>query len=219
MITRRLNVRTLPIPGPDPPVHNATDPFTHQQPQQISSPLFDPNQAYTRNLIATDHDSYTLLLLCWNPGRFSPIHNHPGDGCWMRLLQGQVQECRYQQQSPHQHKQHQQEPSSSLLFSSECARSSSNEAEIHESSNDPLVCIQDQIFNDTDTVVYINDTLGYHKVGNPSLVQPAMSLHLYSPPIATCKVWSTPTSAPVEMTSNPYHTEYGHRRKPILPIE
>ena len=53
---------------------------------------FDPTRPYTRNLIHTDHSSYTLLLLCWNPGQSSPIHNHPCDACWMKVLQGAVQE-------------------------------------------------------------------------------------------------------------------------------
>ena len=39
--------------------------------------LFDPMKNYTRNLIATDDETYTLLLLCWNPSKESPIHDHP----------------------------------------------------------------------------------------------------------------------------------------------
>ena len=57
---------------------------------------FDPTQAYTRNLIYTDNATYTLLLLCWNAGAESKIHDHPCDGCWMHVLQGQVRECRYE---------------------------------------------------------------------------------------------------------------------------
>ncbi|KAL7535306.1 hypothetical protein ACHAXR_008454 [Thalassiosira sp. AJA248-18] len=51
---------------------------------------------YTRNLIATDNETFTLLLLCWNPGKCSPIHDHPCDGCWLRVCQGQIQETRYE---------------------------------------------------------------------------------------------------------------------------
>lgn len=29
----------------------------------------------------TIHKTFTLLLLCWNPGKESPIHDHPCDGC------------------------------------------------------------------------------------------------------------------------------------------
>lgn len=60
--------------------------------------IFDLSKNYTRNLIATDGEVFTLLLLCWNPGRESPIHDHPCDGCWMRLCEGSVQECRFVQE-------------------------------------------------------------------------------------------------------------------------
>ena len=39
--------------------------------------LFDSSKNYTRNLIATDDETFTLLLRCWNPGKESPIHDHP----------------------------------------------------------------------------------------------------------------------------------------------
>lgn len=60
---------------------------------------FNPSKNYTRNLIATDDERFTLLLLCWNPNKASPIHDHPCDGCWMRVVCGKVQECRYVQSS------------------------------------------------------------------------------------------------------------------------
>jgi cysteine dioxygenase len=34
-------------------------------------------------------------LLCWNAGQESPIHDHPCDGCWLQVLQGQIREVRY----------------------------------------------------------------------------------------------------------------------------
>mmetsp|Transcript_3796 Transcript_3796/g.5829 ORF Transcript_3796/g.5829 Transcript_3796/m.5829 type:complete len:238 (+) Transcript_3796:124-837(+) len=58
--------------------------------------FFDEKKNYTRNLIATDEETFTLLLLCWNAGRESPIHDHPCDGCWVRLCQGRVREIRYE---------------------------------------------------------------------------------------------------------------------------
>lgn len=58
--------------------------------------LFDTTKNYTRNLIATDNETYTLLLLCWNPNKESPIHDHPCDGCWLRVCQGKIQETRYE---------------------------------------------------------------------------------------------------------------------------
>jgi cysteine dioxygenase len=57
--------------------------------------LSDPMKNYTRNLVATDNETFTLLLLCWNPGKQSPIHDHPCDGCWVRVCKGMVKETRY----------------------------------------------------------------------------------------------------------------------------
>lgn len=31
--------------------------------------FWDPDKLYTRNLVATDGKTFTLLLLCWNPGK------------------------------------------------------------------------------------------------------------------------------------------------------
>jgi cysteine dioxygenase len=47
--------------------------------------FWDIEKAYTRNLVHTDGKHYTLLLLCWNPGRESSIHNHPCDGCFVKV--------------------------------------------------------------------------------------------------------------------------------------
>ena len=56
---------------------------------------FDPNYAYTRNLVATDGLHYNLLVLCWGPGKSSRIHNHPCDGCYVKVLSGSLRETRY----------------------------------------------------------------------------------------------------------------------------
>jgi predicted metal-dependent enzyme (double-stranded beta helix superfamily) len=57
--------------------------------------FFDPLKPYTRNLVATDNKTFTLLLLCWTPGKESPIHDHPCDGCWVQVLEGSAIESRY----------------------------------------------------------------------------------------------------------------------------
>ena len=61
--------------------------------------LFDKEGTYTRNLVLTDNQHYTLLALCWNPGCESPIHDHPCDGCWMKVCEGSIQESRYERRS------------------------------------------------------------------------------------------------------------------------
>jgi len=122
--------------------------------------FFDPTRNYTRNLISTDGDTYTLILLCWNAGKESPIHDHPCDGCWMRILEGSVRECRY----------------------------------VQDKDEDKLVCIHDELYREGD-MAYIKDSMGYHKVGNPTKDVPAVTMHLYSPPFQCCKIWLDPAHA------------------------
>lgn len=54
---------------------------------------FSPEH-YTRNQVARN-PSFELLLLCWDSGQASPIHNHEGQHCWMGVLEGSVEELRY----------------------------------------------------------------------------------------------------------------------------
>ncbi len=54
---------------------------------------FAANQ-YTRNLVGrTAH--YELLVLCWDAGQSSPIHDHAGENCWMAVLDGRIEEIQY----------------------------------------------------------------------------------------------------------------------------
>jgi cysteine dioxygenase len=130
--------------------------------------FFDKDRPYTRNLIATDYETYTLLLLCWNPGQESPIHDHPCDGCWMQVLEGDVRECRYDE-------------------------------ELH--------CISDETFHEGE-LGYITDSMGYHKVGNPTN-EPSVTLHLYAPPIQTCRVWNEDAPQKCKSATACNYSEYG----------
>jgi cysteine dioxygenase len=136
----------------------------------------DASRHYTRNLIATDHVSYTLLLLCWNPGQESPIHDHPCDGCWMEVLQGQIQECRYR-------------------------------TSVKDDGTTKLECTQDKTFDEDGGIVFIEDSLGLHKVGNPG-TQPAVTMHVYSPPFQSCKIWLDESKKPSKSSICNY-SEYG----------
>ena len=49
---------------------------------------------YTRNVVFRD-EKFELLLLCWKKGQGSPIHDHSGSSCWMKLLKGEVKEDIY----------------------------------------------------------------------------------------------------------------------------
>ena len=51
-------------------------------------------QHYTRNLVAREA-RFELMILCWGPGQESAIHNHEGQDCWMAVLDGAIEEVRY----------------------------------------------------------------------------------------------------------------------------
>ncbi len=46
---------------------------------------------YSRNLIKAGRH-YNLLVLCWKNGQRSPIHNHAGSSCAVRVLKGVMTE-------------------------------------------------------------------------------------------------------------------------------
>lgn len=99
--------------------------------QYISS-----TQNYTRNLISTDNQTYTLLLLCWNPNSESPIHDHPCDGCWMKVIQGAIREKRYIDTS-----------------------------KTKDGATQKLIQTSDKVVNE-EQVAYIDDNIGLHKICN-----------------------------------------------------
>jgi cysteine dioxygenase len=49
---------------------------------------------YTRNLVGRT-EWYELLVLCWDAGQTSPIHDHAGQNCWMAVLEGSIEEVQY----------------------------------------------------------------------------------------------------------------------------
>jgi cysteine dioxygenase len=57
---------------------------------------------------------------------------------------------------------------------------------------------------------YIQDSMGYHKVGNPSKTVPAVTLHLYCPPFLSCKIWMSPNQEKPSQSCVCYFSEYGN---------
>lgn len=112
------------------------------------------NFPYTRNLICSDGQHFSLLLLCWNPGMESKVHNHPCDGCFVKSIAGQVKETKYS-----------------------CVTNNCKSMELLS-----------EVVLDQGLVTYMDDFVGYHKVGN-SGDDIAVTLHLYTPPYASCKVF------------------------------
>ena len=65
----------------------------------------DSSRNYTRNLVDEGNGKSNLLVVVWNPGKSSPIHDHADAHCVMKILQGSLKETIYlvadgQHQSP-----------------------------------------------------------------------------------------------------------------------
>ena len=52
------------------------------------------DKGYTRNCIR-DTDKFELILLCWEKGQVTPIHDHGGEECWVHIIQGKFRETVY----------------------------------------------------------------------------------------------------------------------------
>ncbi|XP_030764765.1 cysteine dioxygenase type 1 isoform X2 [Sitophilus oryzae] len=50
---------------------------------------------YTRNLVDDGNGKYNLMALCWGEGHGSSIHDHANSHCFMKILQGSLEEVRY----------------------------------------------------------------------------------------------------------------------------
>ncbi|XP_048750930.1 cysteine dioxygenase type 1-like [Ostrea edulis] len=126
---------------------------------------------YTRTLLDKGNGFYNLMILSWNTGQESPIHDHPNSHCFMKTLQGEVHEELYKKPEV-------------------------------KSCQDCCGCRMEKIDDRThklNDVAHITDEDGFHRVGNKSHVDGAVTLHLYSPPFSTCRKFDDDTSKPTEV--------------------
>lgn len=50
---------------------------------------------YTRNLVLEGTEKFNLVLLCWGEGQASGIHDHADSDCFVKVLDGELEEIRY----------------------------------------------------------------------------------------------------------------------------
>lgn len=65
--------------------------------------MFDPHR-YTRNLVDEGNGKYNLIVLCWSEGQGSSIHDHADSHCFMKVLDGELQETKFAWPSKQDHK-------------------------------------------------------------------------------------------------------------------
>ncbi|MCK6445037.1 MAG: cysteine dioxygenase family protein [Planctomycetes bacterium] len=135
--------------------------------------LFD-KRSYARNLLHKD-ELFELILLCWDAGQVTPIHDHRGQRCWMGVLEGRVDEALFDVPAPG-------------------ARS---------------LALRNTRRHERGAVAFITDDIGLHRIAQVGS-EPAVSLHLYSRPIPTCRVFDPDTGVVGERTLT-YHSVRGVR--------
>lgn len=128
----------------------------------------DPSAAYSRNGVDDINHKANLLILVWNPGMGSGIHDHANAHCIVKMLKGTLDEVRYNF------------PSTEI-----------SEGRSPEELKPSMVTS----FHAGD-VSYMSDDLGLHRMANPDPNNVAVSLHLYTPPYAVkfgCHVYDART--------------------------
>lgn len=50
--------------------------------------------SYTRNLVFRN-DCFEIMVICWNSSQRSCIHDHPNNGCFLKVLKGDLIEENY----------------------------------------------------------------------------------------------------------------------------
>jgi len=122
---------------------------------------------YTRTIVGYAPGQFIALMLCWGPGQQSPIHDHAGAHCFMKMLRGELAEERFD------------------WSASGCVE-----------PGPPKQVTELDAASLGNSVHFMHDRLGLHRVRNPSLEEPAVSLHIYAPPFVQCRVFPPTGAAP-----------------------
>uniref|UniRef100_A0A915N2N3 Cysteine dioxygenase n=1 Tax=Meloidogyne javanica TaxID=6303 RepID=A0A915N2N3_MELJA len=110
----------------------------------------------------------------WNKfALFDPhnIHDHTDAHCFVKVLQGNLLETRFEWPTED---------------------NTNDENQNCEGSGRPLIESGNQLYK-LNGVSYISDKIGLHRMENPSHSDPAITLHLYIPPFTHCQAFDQRT--------------------------
>ncbi|CAO3616067.1 unnamed protein product [Mucor fragilis] len=150
--------------------------------------LFDHSRAYTRNLIDDGNGKFNLMILAWSKGQKSPIHDHSGSHCVMKILDGELQETLFNW--PSSGEQEDEVPQRADITESSAAPASTSDDQ--HLNGQPLAISKNTVYQ-PNQVTYVHDNIGLHRISNPSAERGAVSLHLYTPPYQMCKTFEENT--------------------------
>jgi cysteine dioxygenase len=64
-------------------------------PDEVKSCTCFEEAHYKRNMLS-EGDAYQALVICWLPGQMSPIHDHTGSSCGVKVIAGTCTEIMYE---------------------------------------------------------------------------------------------------------------------------
>ncbi|KAI9278529.1 RmlC-like cupin domain-containing protein [Phascolomyces articulosus] len=189
--------------------------------------IFDHSRAYTRNLIDDGNGKFNLMILAWSKGQQSPIHDHAGSHCIMKILDGELEETQYEW--PNESKNNAAKNTKDDDTECNCKSSSSSSPSSSVESSDITEAVQTSSSLQSselngnplrtrkctrlhpNEVAYIHDKIGLHRISNPDQGRGAVSLHLYTPPYQVCKTFEEKTGRSRMGGKCTFYSIGGHR--------
>lgn len=137
---------------------------------------------YTRNLVFRN-DLFEVLLLCWDKGQVTPVHNHKGQLGWMIIHEGDLSVVNYRR----------------MGCSGQC----------HKDRRWSVMMVDRVLRAETGMLCHVRDGEQVHQIRNDDrFSSPAISLHIYSRPIDTCVIYDTKRNECTDKSLSNY-SEYG----------
>jgi len=131
---------------------------------------------YARHVMYRD-EHLEILMICWKPQQMTPVHDHPDHGCLVRVLAGELQETLF---------------NLGLDYSASHAEDPANDAEENPTSkaayfkhgypDGTLRAVKKRTIG-PGAVSFLEGDKGVHRIHNATTNQPALSLHMYAPPL------------------------------------
>lgn len=149
---------------------------------------------YTRNIVGYSPNQFIALLLCWEKGQQSPIHDHSGAHCFIKMLSGRIRERKFAW--------------------------AADGTVGPEAAEDPGLL---DASKPEQSVGFMHDSLGLHRIENPSDEEAAVSLHIYSPPFRECLVFpptgGAPKTAPMVSIFEPESARKAEENSPTISLQ
>ncbi|KAM0719890.1 hypothetical protein Q7P37_004025 [Cladosporium fusiforme] len=194
-------------------LQDAMQAYSSHEADWVKYAMADSSRAYTRNLVDNCNGKSNLLILVWNPGKGSPVHDHANAHCVMKVLKGTLRETLYGWPC-----QRSSNPASCASAAQPSDPDCPNPVHTCSAGPEPLepaaLQVQRDVVYGQDQVTYMSDKLGLHRIANPSDTEFAVSLHLYTPPNAAkrgCHIFDPSTGKKSHVSQCGFYSEFGQK--------